>query len=155
MLSNSSAINAFLGVSTSQVVKDPNSTQVPELFYKSDYKTYEDLNDVTRDLSIEVMAEGMVLLKNDNNALPLNKGASLNLYGAGSYNFVYFGNGSSGYNLQTRIRNMTAVPTLKRVLRTAATLRLTKASGTSTRPTSSIGRQPTSAVTVNRPRSTL
>jgi beta-glucosidase len=99
MLSNSSAINAFLGVSTSQVVKDPNSTQVPELFYKSDYKTYEDLNDVTRDLSIEVMAEGMVLLKNDNNALPLNKGASLNLYGAGSYNFVYFGNGSSGYNL--------------------------------------------------------
>ena len=47
-----------------------------------------------RDLSRNAAKEGMVLLKNDNQVLPLHKGAKVALFGKGSFDYVKGGGGS-------------------------------------------------------------
>lgn len=44
----------------------------------------------------EIEAEGAVLLRNENNALPLEKGAKVTILGAMSYNYICGGTGSAG-----------------------------------------------------------
>ena len=46
------------------------------------------------DLSLTAACEGMVLLKNENNILPLKKGSRLALFGKGAYDYVKGGGGS-------------------------------------------------------------
>lgn len=45
-------------------------------------------------LSLEVATEGMVLLKNENNILPLQNGSRITLFGRGSFDYVKGGGGS-------------------------------------------------------------
>ncbi len=47
-------------------------------------------------LSAEICDEGFVLLKNDDNMLPLKSGTKLNVFGDDAYNFVFGGSGSAG-----------------------------------------------------------
>ncbi len=47
-----------------------------------------------RELSINAAKEGMVLLKNDRNVLPLRKGSKVALFGKGSFDYVKGGGGS-------------------------------------------------------------
>lgn len=47
-------------------------------------------------LSTEICEEGFVLLKNDNNLLPLGENARISIFGDDAYNFVYGGSGSAG-----------------------------------------------------------
>ena len=42
------------------------------------------------------VAEGIVLLKNDDNALPLKKGAKIALFGRSQFNYYKSGTGSGG-----------------------------------------------------------
>ncbi len=49
-------------------------------------------------LGEEVAKEGIVLLKNDENVLPLEKGSKLNVFGWSSTNPIYGGTGSGGLN---------------------------------------------------------
>lgn len=49
-------------------------------------------------IALRVAEEGFVLLKNDENALPLESGKKLNLFGWASTNPVYGGSGSGGLN---------------------------------------------------------
>ena len=49
-------------------------------------------------IALRVAEEGFVLLKNDKNALPLESGKKLNLFGWASTNPVYGGSGSGGLN---------------------------------------------------------
>lgn len=46
--------------------------------------------------SVNIMSEGTVLLKNENNILPLKDGERVTLLGAGSYNYILGGTGSAG-----------------------------------------------------------
>ena len=46
------------------------------------------------DLGNDISDEGMVLLKNNNGALPLAKGSAINVWGWGSTNPIYGGTGS-------------------------------------------------------------
>ena len=46
-------------------------------------------------VSTEICEEGMVLLKNENNALPLKKNAKVSVFGKNSVNLVYGGSGSA------------------------------------------------------------
>lgn len=57
-------------------------------YYVSDYATIERLFDAKRKLCIEIGEEGCVLLKNENNALPIAKDAKISVFGRNSTDFV-------------------------------------------------------------------
>ena len=59
--------------------------------FESKEKALENGNDVTQ----KICEEGMVLLKNENNALPLAQGAKVTVFGKNSVNLVYGGSGSA------------------------------------------------------------
>ena len=95
-LDNASAINGAFNIPVQKVVIDENAEI--KSYYDSDYFDVEDLRKASEDIVEEVMSEGLVMLKNDNNALPLKSNATISLYSANSVNFVYTGGGSSGAN---------------------------------------------------------
>lgn len=49
-----------------------------------------------RDVDTEIESEGAVLLRNENNTLPLEKGSKVTILGAMSYNYICVGTGSAG-----------------------------------------------------------
>ncbi len=83
-LANAGAITAFLGQSTQEIVNDGESEAIIKNF--SDYSSIADLKEAANAITADVTAEGAVLLKNDNNALPLSQGAKVNLYSSSSVN---------------------------------------------------------------------
>ena len=62
-------IDKFLGTKSSAMVTD--STDEDLYTYKSDYSSTTELLDSIEDLGERMSEEGTVLLKNENNALPL------------------------------------------------------------------------------------
>ena len=54
--------------------------------YYTDYMTLEEEQQIAKDLAIEVASEGFVLLKNENAALPMNKGARISVFSKNSVN---------------------------------------------------------------------
>ncbi|MBQ8518636.1 MAG: glycoside hydrolase family 3 C-terminal domain-containing protein [Agathobacter sp.] len=63
-------------------------------YFTSDYKSAEEVDKAATELSIQIEREGMVLMKNENNALPLAKGAKISLLGQCSVDLVYGGAGA-------------------------------------------------------------
>ena len=55
----------------------------------------DDALENAKKVSTEICEEGMVLLKNENNALPLKKNAKVSVFGKNSVNLVYGGSGSA------------------------------------------------------------
>ena len=78
-------IDKFLGTKSSAMVTD--STDEDLYTYKSDYSSTTELLDSIEDLGERMSEEGTVLLKNENNALPLTKDETqkLSLLGFSSY----------------------------------------------------------------------
>lgn len=64
-------IDKFLGTKSSAMVTD--STDEDLYTYKSDYSSTTELLDSIEDLGERMSEEGTVLLKNENNALPLSR----------------------------------------------------------------------------------
>ena len=56
--------------------------------YYTDYATFADEQQAARELAVEAASEGFTLLKNENNALPLKKGAYVSLFGMHSVSLV-------------------------------------------------------------------
>ena len=100
-------INIFLGTSTYEIVQSDTETDTE--YFKSEYKTLEELVSYEEKLCALVEAEGAVLLKNDNNALPLAKGSNVSLFARGSVDLVYGGTGSGAVDTSS-------APTLKDAL---------------------------------------
>ena len=92
-LANAGAITAFLGQSTQQIINDGSSESIIMNF--SDFSSIKELQSYASAITAQVTEEGAVLLKNDNNALPLTSGAKVNLYSSSSVNYIYSGGGSS------------------------------------------------------------
>ncbi len=66
--------------------------------YESAYGyTKADATAAANEKNVEICEEGMVLLKNKDNALPLDKGAKVSVFGKNSVNLSYGGSGSSGF----------------------------------------------------------
>lgn len=89
-------IDKFLGTKSSAMVTD--STDEDLYTYKSDYSSTTELLESIEDLGERMSEEGTVLLKNENNALPLSKDETqkLSLLGFSSYYLVQGGDmGSS------------------------------------------------------------
>lgn len=63
--------------------------------YTSEGPEAEKVREAGYKLSTEICEDGFVLLKNDDNVLPL-KGKKLNIFGDDAYNFIYGGSGSAG-----------------------------------------------------------
>lgn len=71
------------------VNEDPNA-----IYYEGQFETEEDRTAAGAQLVYQVEAEGAALLTNENNALPLDKGAKISLFSTSSVNIVYGGTGS-------------------------------------------------------------
>ena len=91
-------IDKFLGTKSSAMVTD--STDEDLYTYKSDYSSTTELLDSIEDLGGRMSEEGTVLLKNENNALPLSKDETqkLSLLGFSSYYPVQGGDMGSSLN---------------------------------------------------------
>ena len=91
LLANSTIVNGYLGIKTQGGNRGNGST-----YFDTKYDTMEQVRNASLELIEETMAEGAVLLKNENGALPLDKGDSVTLYGIASYYSAHTGQGSSG-----------------------------------------------------------
>lgn len=76
-------------------------------WYDRQYASKEEVLDTANDFVIEVEKEGIVLLKNENDALPLSgKDAHISVFGKNSVNIVYSGSGSASSNSSTAQRTL-------------------------------------------------
>lgn len=92
---NAGQINAFLGTSTSKTIKiDETLEEDYPRYFESTFKSVAELKAAGLAKVQEVEAEGIVLLKNDNNVLPLAAGSEVSLFGITSIDPVYGGTGS-------------------------------------------------------------
>ncbi|WP_099469400.1 glycoside hydrolase family 3 protein [Konateibacter massiliensis] len=65
-------------------------------YYKSDYKSEEELQEASQKLAADIETEGIVLLKNENNTLPLSEDEKkVSLFGRTSVDPIYTGAGSA------------------------------------------------------------
>jgi len=97
-------VTGILGGEFQEYVTDPSDAEKLEQdpmafeYFASDFTSVKDVKQYGRDMIEKVVGEGATLLKNENGALPLEKGSTVNLYSASSVNLVYAGTGSSGTN---------------------------------------------------------
>lgn len=85
-------INTALGIDTTSVTSSGSGGGGDTTYYKSDYGTdiydataLQKLEDDCAAAAIEEVEGGVVLLRNENGALPLKKGASVTLFGQNSF----------------------------------------------------------------------
>lgn len=104
-LTYSSIVSSFLGQDTYRMVQTGDSTEDSEYFSK-EYATSEEFAQASTELAGLIQEEGMVLLKNDNNCLPLGENQRVSLFSESSVDLIYGGTGSGAIDTST-------VPTLK------------------------------------------
>ena len=68
-------------------------------FYVSDYEDKEDALEKANALNERINEEGITLLKNEGNALPLAEGAKVSVFGKNSVNLAYGGSGSGAFTV--------------------------------------------------------
>lgn len=109
--SYAASINYALKTSSYKVVEDENDTSSSE-YYPSDYATAEEVAAYGKAVSEEVEAEGLVLMKNENSALPLSSGDSVSTVLQTAYSFSYGSSGSGAIDatkytdLKTALENV-------------------------------------------------
>ncbi|MBQ7243946.1 MAG: glycoside hydrolase family 3 protein [Bacilli bacterium] len=100
MMENQAQINKFFRAETMKVIPNKDTTIDTE-YYKSKFKTLEEVIENGRNIAREVEEEGAVLLKNDA-ALPLTEGhRKVTIFGVGSVDPVYSGTGSGSVDTDT------------------------------------------------------
>lgn len=95
---NEDTISSALGqpISDTVTVGDKKYTAEELEYYKSDFKSIKELVMNGFKVQEKEQAEGTVLLKNDNDALPLAKGAKVNVFGVTGAAPFYGASGSGG-----------------------------------------------------------
>lgn len=68
-------------------------------YYTSDYADKDDAFEKSNLFNEEISEEGITLLKNENNALPLEEGAKVSVFGKNSVNLAYGGSGSGAFTV--------------------------------------------------------
>ena len=107
-LENSVAINSALGVKTYETV-DENGNPVNVLYHDTDFKSVKEVKAHASEVTKAVTDEAIVLLHNQEGALPLKEGAKINAYSISSADLVYTGTGSSGASTTTAVDLPTAL----------------------------------------------
>lgn len=104
LMQYSSLITRSLGHTTVvSVSKDGSASD--NIYFKSGFDSEEALIAYETDVSQRIEAEGLVLVKNENNALPLNKGAKISVFGQASTQFRYGGGGSGAID-ETNVQSV-------------------------------------------------
>lgn len=85
-----SKINEYLGTTNISVTGETSDSD-DAYYYKSDYDNTTDLINARNDVMTKIQEEGTVLMKNDDQALPLKKSSKVTLFGMTSYAPVYGG----------------------------------------------------------------
>jgi beta-glucosidase len=67
-------------------------------YYTTEYTSKKEVLAAANDLNEEINEEGITLLKNKDNALPVENGSKVSVFGKNSVNLVYGGSGSGGGN---------------------------------------------------------
>ncbi len=93
---NTDTITAVLGQENTKIVH--KGTDGDKLHYKSAFKSIKEVAYNGLQIEEEEVKEGAVLLKNDNNALPLKKESNVSLFGGASAYPLYGATGSGGIN---------------------------------------------------------
>ena len=68
----------------------------------STYKTDEEITDARNSISNQIMSEGSVLLKNDNEALPIAKSSKISIFGQHAHEILASGSGSGSIGNPTK-----------------------------------------------------
>ncbi len=85
----SGAMDSFFGAKKSTVVKSEEAESMDgEAYYEYSTKTAEEAKELSAKVNNEVVSEGTVLLKNENNTLPLKKDAKITLLGVNTLHYV-------------------------------------------------------------------
>ena len=92
---NSTAISNALGSATTKVESVGSDEAIDSQYFKSDFTDIDSLKKAGKALAEEIEGEGAVLLKNDNETLPLSKGSKVSLFGVAAYDSAYTGKGSA------------------------------------------------------------
>ncbi len=105
------ALNYALKTSSYKLVESDDEQESSEYFAR-DYLTDEDVTAYGKSVSEEIEAEGLVLLKNQNNALPLSRGTPVSTVLQTAYSFSYGSSGSGAIDaskysdLKTALENV-------------------------------------------------
>ncbi|MBQ7226787.1 MAG: glycoside hydrolase family 3 C-terminal domain-containing protein [Clostridia bacterium] len=83
----SNKINGFLNIPSSELVETEESTETP-IYFKSDFTTAKEVWEHNTEVAKRLETEGAALLKNENDALPLTKGAKVTVFGRSSVDMV-------------------------------------------------------------------
>ena len=86
----SSLLDQVFGGKRAITVKTDDSIEFPQSYF-----TKKEARDNGNRVTEKICEEGMILLKNENNALPLKKKAKVSVFGNNSVNLVYGGSGSA------------------------------------------------------------
>ena len=89
----STIITRSLGHTTTKVVTTADSGGDNQ-YFKSDFANHDELVAHQTEFSRQLVAEGIVLMRNEGNVLPLESGKKISLFGIGSAKFLYGGLGS-------------------------------------------------------------
>ena len=89
-----SAIDHYIGGGETTITNAPGSEDWDTAYYDQQYRGRGRATEEAKNIVIEIEGEGIVLLKNDNNALPLASGESVSLIGRYAADPVYGGAGS-------------------------------------------------------------
>src|SRR5690625_3314517 len=96
-------VSSQFGSGTYEVINAPEAENWDTEYYKSDYDSVEDVDAAARDLVSEIAGEGIVLVKHENEALPLASGAKVTMLGRTAADPVYGGSGSGYVDTSTAV----------------------------------------------------
>ena len=111
MFENAGMINQALNLTTSKVIESEDGDGEAVIYYDNEYGTEVDNKQTALQVEMAAAAEnvlqaeeGAVLLKNDNDALPIAEGSRITIFGNGSYN--------SRLNKKKEESTVEAIPTM-------------------------------------------
>ncbi|MBP3677362.1 MAG: glycoside hydrolase family 3 C-terminal domain-containing protein, partial [Agathobacter sp.] len=87
-------INMALKTETTTIQADPDDKTDTE-YFKSAYASVDEVRDAGMDIAEQLTEEGTVLLKNENNTLPIASTAKVSVFGHSSVNEIVCGTGSA------------------------------------------------------------
>ena len=104
---NYSTISGFLGQSNYITIEEEGGEEEDTIYHPTEYKSIAEQKANSKKLCEQVVGEGAVLLKNDNNALPIktsaDKKAKISFFSASSIDLAVTGGGSGANNTRDKL----------------------------------------------------